>query len=59
MTKKKLMWLSCDLANAIYDYKRDQEKKTNRWIPISRMKDVELVPKLSRDKKKNERYFEI
>jgi len=32
------------------------EKKENKWIPLSRMKDIKVVPKFPLEtKKKNER----
>lgn len=48
----KYMAVSKDLANAIYDFKREFERKENRLCPISRMKNVKLVatkPKGNKD----------
>ena len=39
----KTMAVSKDLANAIYDFKREFERNENRLCPISRMKNVKLV----------------
>ena len=39
----KHMAVSKDLANAIYDFKREFERSENRFCPISKMKNVKLV----------------
>jgi len=63
----KKMTVSDDIAEAIYDCKRSLEKKKRKFIPISKMKNVRMIPNIMESvekikpkrRKKYDNIFEI
>lgn len=53
----KKVSISNELAEAIQDCRRMLEKEHHKWIPLSRLKDVMVIPKMpyKKKKQKNER----